>query len=105
MGPDSVELPAVAGGIVDIRIGVDAEGKCREEAEAVMIVTIPVMIVTVSVVIVTVSVVITIPHSHSSHVVLREPARRRIRSHRHHAAAAHIGALDGAAAHMAAHWA
>ena len=58
-----MEFPAVAvGGIVDIRIS-------REEAEVTVMVSIMIVIVMVS-------IMIAIPsHPHSSHVVLREPAR------------------------------
>jgi hypothetical protein len=78
MSPDPVELPAIAvGGIVGVRIGVDPEGERREEAEAIMVMTVPVMIAIPAMIAVMIMIMF-LTHPHSSHVVLHEPARGRI---------------------------
>jgi hypothetical protein len=92
MGPNPVDLDAAVSRIVAIRISIEPESECREEAEAIMIAMVPVMI----------AIPVTISHPHSSHLVLLESARRKICSHGHHAAVAHTAAVAEAAAHMCA---
>jgi hypothetical protein len=81
-----MERPTIAG-VIDI-IGVEPEGKGREEAEAIMIAMVSITILS---------------HPHSTHVVIREPAGGEIRSRRHHAATPGGAAVDGATAHVATH--
>jgi hypothetical protein len=92
MGPNPADLEAAVTRIVAIRIGIQPESEYREEAEAIMIATVPVMI----------AIPVTISHPHSSHLVLLESTRRKICSHGHHAAVAHTAAVAEAAAHMCA---